>query len=168
MDSFNGLTPAQAERLAMLAEEAGEIVQIVGKILRHGMYSYHPNNPRKSNAELLGGEVADLLAVIKQMSDTGDGIYAPSTYEVELALARKLKYSHHQGVYEAAAISALNTITPMLTAPLRADAVLAHPAALALLQDQINQLEQDLSVMRDNAEGAYRRGYVARRTEEWS
>ena len=121
MDSFNGLTPAQAERLAMLAEEAGEIVQIVGKILRHGMYSYHPNNPRKSNAELLGGEVADLLAVIKQMSDTGDGIYAPSTYEVELALARKLKYSHHQGVYEAAAISALNTITPMLTAPLRAE-----------------------------------------------
>jgi NTP pyrophosphatase (non-canonical NTP hydrolase) len=32
----NQLTAAQAERLAILAEECGEVIQIVGKILRHG------------------------------------------------------------------------------------------------------------------------------------
>ena len=33
---FNGLTPAEAERLALLMEECGEVVQIIGKVLRHG------------------------------------------------------------------------------------------------------------------------------------
>lgn len=33
---FNNLTPGEAERLAMLAEECGEVIQAVGKILRHG------------------------------------------------------------------------------------------------------------------------------------
>jgi hypothetical protein len=31
MTHFNGLTPAQAERLAMLAEEAAEVIQVIGK-----------------------------------------------------------------------------------------------------------------------------------------
>ncbi len=43
-DHFNRLTPAEAERLAMLAEEAAEVIQIVGKILRHGYASYHPDD----------------------------------------------------------------------------------------------------------------------------
>ena len=43
MEHFNKLTPAEAERLAMLAEECGEVVQIVGKILRHGYDSQHPD-----------------------------------------------------------------------------------------------------------------------------
>ena len=30
-DHFNGLTHAEAERLAMLAEEAAEVIQVVGK-----------------------------------------------------------------------------------------------------------------------------------------
>ena len=35
-DHFNNLTPGEAERLAILAEECGEVIQIIGKILRHG------------------------------------------------------------------------------------------------------------------------------------
>jgi hypothetical protein len=38
--SFNQLTDAEAERLALLAEECGEVVQVIGKILRHGYESY--------------------------------------------------------------------------------------------------------------------------------
>ena len=36
MNNFNQLTPAETERLAILAEECGEVIQAVGKILRHG------------------------------------------------------------------------------------------------------------------------------------
>ena len=53
-DHFNGLTPAEAERLAMLAEECGEVIQMVGKILRHGYDSYHPADPNTTNKQLLG------------------------------------------------------------------------------------------------------------------
>ena len=36
MEHFNGLTPAEAKRLALLAEECGEVLQAIGKVLRHG------------------------------------------------------------------------------------------------------------------------------------
>ena len=35
-EHFNGLTPAEDERLAMLAEECAEVIKIVSKIQRHG------------------------------------------------------------------------------------------------------------------------------------
>ncbi len=34
-------TPEQIERLAILAEECAEVIQVVGKILRHGWRSDH-------------------------------------------------------------------------------------------------------------------------------
>lgn len=43
-DEFsNGLTKGEAERLALLAEEAGEVVVACMKILRHGYSSSHPD-----------------------------------------------------------------------------------------------------------------------------
>ena len=33
---FNELSPAEVERLAILAEEMGEAIQVIGKVLRHG------------------------------------------------------------------------------------------------------------------------------------
>ena len=36
MDNFNRLSPAEYERLAILAEEMGEAQQALGKIMRHG------------------------------------------------------------------------------------------------------------------------------------
>lgn len=39
---FNELNPAQVELLALLAEEMGEAIQAIGKVLRHGYESYHP------------------------------------------------------------------------------------------------------------------------------
>ncbi|HRP26375.1 hypothetical protein [Thauera sp.] len=69
---MNKLTDAEAERLAMLAEEAAEVVQIVGKILRHGYDSYHPLQPDVLNRELLDDELRDLLTVAKRMVGKGD------------------------------------------------------------------------------------------------
>lgn len=40
---FNGLSPAEAERLAILAEECSEVVQKVCKTLRNGYESTHPD-----------------------------------------------------------------------------------------------------------------------------
>lgn len=58
-DHFNQLDPAEAERLAILSEEMGEALQIVGKILRHGYHSYNPLKPtRTTNRELLVQELS--------------------------------------------------------------------------------------------------------------
>lgn len=46
------LTPAQIERLAYLAEELGEAIQAVGKILRHGYDSGEYNNRQDLMVEL--------------------------------------------------------------------------------------------------------------------
>lgn len=76
----NNLTPAEAERLAMLAEEMGEAQQIIGKILRHGYESYNPdlvrnqmsNVPKYTNREMLEKELGDVSAIINLMAMGGD------------------------------------------------------------------------------------------------
>lgn len=52
--------PAERERLALLAEECGEVIQVIGKILRHGYNSYHHDYPQYTNAMLLEKELGDL------------------------------------------------------------------------------------------------------------
>lgn len=94
MIHFNKLTPAQAERLAMLAEECGEVIQIVGKILRHGYDSYHPVNPRVSNRDLLAKELRDVNAVLMAMGR--DELHGYSVQDVIGVWERKLQYTHHQ------------------------------------------------------------------------
>lgn len=95
-ENFNGLTSAETERLAMLAEEAGEIVQMVGKILRHGYESYHPDDQEQvTNRVLLRTEINDLVGVVHGMVQNND--LSPLTlYDADSAWQRKLKYSHHQ------------------------------------------------------------------------
>lgn len=95
--SFNKLTDAQAERLAMLAEEAGEVVQAVTKILRHGYMSSYDNG--ETNQAALERELGDMAAVLRLMMLRGDiPPYDINTHaQVERAVARKLRYSHHQG-----------------------------------------------------------------------
>lgn len=90
---FNNLSPAEAERLAMLAEECAEVIQVVGKILRHGYESYHPDKPETTNRDLLTEELSDLYAVTEMMSADFARIDAVKQEE---AFAKKLRYAHHQ------------------------------------------------------------------------
>jgi NTP pyrophosphatase (non-canonical NTP hydrolase) len=94
------MTEAERERLAMLAEEAGEIVQIVGKILRHGYESYHPDDPLKvTNRQHLTNELQDIDGVVYGMVSNGD--LQISDFSLEKAIAtwqRKLKWTHHQEI----------------------------------------------------------------------
>jgi len=93
-DPFNGLTPAQAERLAMLAEECGEVIQVIGKILRHGYDSSHPSDRTVTNRELLGRELTDLYAVASSLCR--DNVPEGSLHDQDQAWVKKLRYAHHQ------------------------------------------------------------------------
>jgi NTP pyrophosphatase (non-canonical NTP hydrolase) len=97
-DHFNDLTPSQAERLAMIAEECAEVIQVVGKTLRHRHDSYHPADPQAvPNHRLLESELLDLFAVHLAMIRAGD-IRSPGDLEKSAAdrWKKKLRYAHHQ------------------------------------------------------------------------
>lgn len=79
-DFTNNLTAAELERLAILAEEMGEALQIIGKIVRHGYESYNPllvqnqmdGVPKLTNREMLEKELGDVSAAINLMNLGGD------------------------------------------------------------------------------------------------
>jgi hypothetical protein len=101
MTHFNQLTPAEAERLAMLAEECGEVIQVIGKILRHGYDSYHPDQQgtkpdlRFTNRKALGAELCDLFSVADIICAT-DRVPLPDSEKMISAWGHKLRYAHHQ------------------------------------------------------------------------
>lgn len=90
---------AKEERLVMLAEEAGEVVQAVAKILRHGEESFHPADPDKvANLYHLEQELTDLLSIISHMVFKGDvDVDITLTEELSARWHKKLTYTHHQG-----------------------------------------------------------------------
>ncbi len=94
-DHFNGLTPREAELLALLAEECGEVVQAIGKILRHGLESRHPNGG-PTNRNSLGIEIGNVLAAVKLAEEAS----VVSRSQIILSEDRKLRevrqYLHHQ------------------------------------------------------------------------
>lgn len=70
--THNNLTEAEAEMLALIAEEAGEIVQAVTKILRHGFDAKHPRDLDGSdNRERLMEELGDVAAAVQIAEDHG-------------------------------------------------------------------------------------------------
>ena len=94
-DHFNNLTPAEAERLAILAEEAGEIVQIVMKALRHGLDFKHPE-PGETNRSGIERELGDLNAICARMVEARD-IHPALIKDYSDRKAGKLKrWTHHQ------------------------------------------------------------------------
>jgi len=93
----NNLSPAEAERLAMLAEECGEVVQAIGKILRHGWETaWRDKNDdlqtSNNRADLLN-EVTDLLTTVHIMNLAKD---IPPVVIGTTHIRRRLRYSHHQ------------------------------------------------------------------------
>ena len=95
MTHFNDLTPGEAERLAMLLEEAAEVIQACGKILRHGYESTHPEGT-ETNRDMLSREIDDLMAVTRLMSASSD-IRVSKRADVQANIEmRKRRYTHHQ------------------------------------------------------------------------
>ena len=69
-EHFNGLTPGEAERLALLIEECGEVIQAASKALRHGMSSRWDNG--QSNKVKLEEELGHLFLEVRRMTSHGD------------------------------------------------------------------------------------------------
>jgi len=64
---FNKLSNAELERLACLAEECGEVIQVIGKVIRHGYADSHPKYGNKPTRAMLEQEIADLQLIIDLM-----------------------------------------------------------------------------------------------------
>ena len=96
-NSYTQLSPAEIERLALLAEEAGEVVQAVGKILRRGYRRGHPRIKGRTNRLHLEEELGNFLNAMSMMQFAGDISY----YRVILAKQEKQrtvgKYLYQQG-----------------------------------------------------------------------
>ena len=95
---FNQLTPAEAERLAVLAEECGETIQMVGKILRHGYESSHPDGG-PTNRQQLERELGDILAAMDMLCEPGtDDLDSDFIHKSRYAKHKRVKrYLHHAG-----------------------------------------------------------------------
>lgn len=91
----NGLTGAQMERLVIIAEEAGEVIQAVTKILRHGWRSTHPSCPSMDNGAHLVKELGDLRAAIQLCIQAGEILQPSYQYHALEKLARVKKYLHY-------------------------------------------------------------------------
>lgn len=98
--NFNELTNAETERLAILAEECSEVIQIIGKILRHGYYSTHPDDEEgPDNLEMLEKELGHVMAIQKLMT-----IEELNIASIRSHCRRKIKsvqkYLHHNDISE--------------------------------------------------------------------
>ena len=94
MSHFNKLTPAEAERLSLLLEECGEVLQAIGKIQRHGYASRYPKNGLSNRAKL-EDEVGHVLAAVLRLERAGDldGKMVTNSGDSKLAEGQ---YLHHQ------------------------------------------------------------------------
>ncbi len=92
---FNRLTPAESERLALLVEECGEVLQMIGKVTRHGYESRHPNGG-DTNRQALEKECGDVRHAMIRLCESGD----LSKQEIHDAADRKSRtcrvFLHHQ------------------------------------------------------------------------
>ncbi len=98
-DFENGLSHAEAERLALLAEESAEVIQVVGKILRHGYESVNPTIKHSlSNRYLLEKEIGHLYNVVDMMLSCNDvNVRRISTHKKDKALSIS-QWLHNQEV----------------------------------------------------------------------
>lgn len=89
----NGVDLAEMEQLHILSNRAAKIVQTVGKILRHGYDSFHPDFPEQDNRQQLTLDLFDFwLAVHFLPEDFFEDV--PDAQEE--IMARKMRYTHHQ------------------------------------------------------------------------
>ena len=92
---FVDLDDAQRERLAILSEECGEVIQAIGKILRHGYSSHHPEGG-PDNRSHLERELGDLQGIIDLMAKEDD-VNRDRIRGYSLSkLTKLLKWTHFQ------------------------------------------------------------------------
>jgi len=87
MTKVNELSESETERLAVTLEECGEAIHMIGKTLRHGFYSTHPDYGGITNRENLTKELGDVQAAIEILIAAGDVVQG----DVHMAKVSKLE-----------------------------------------------------------------------------
>lgn len=95
-EHFNHLSEAEQERLAILIEECGEVVQVGCKILRHGYDSNNNGEMPETNRQMLERELGDLAHTVRRMVSGGDVSETVITERMASRPQRIEKYLHHQ------------------------------------------------------------------------
>jgi NTP pyrophosphatase (non-canonical NTP hydrolase) len=90
---MNDLSAAQLERLALLSEECGEVLQVVGKILRHGWQVHGHENRIALEHEL--GDLRWAIQMLIAADDVWDSTIARFAAE---KTPKALPYLHHQPI----------------------------------------------------------------------
>lgn len=96
MRRFNKLTSAEDERLALLLEEMGEAIQVIGKIKRHGFDSWHPGAPNITNRMLLEKELGHVKHSMIRLCDSGDLSKEEIHKSADIKRISVWRYLHHQ------------------------------------------------------------------------
>lgn len=102
----NELSDGELERLALLAEEAGEVVQIVNKIIRHGYESCSPfDETGTTNRELLEKEIGDFHFAVRLLEAAAE-VNSGSIYGRARDKAKSVgRYLHHQNLNRVAELA---------------------------------------------------------------
>lgn len=97
MRDIPNLSLAETERLALLAEELCEAGQVIGKILRHGYESTHPDGG-PTNRQLLEDELGHVEMSVDLLRNYGDidARRIDSAYDDKLA--RVGRWMHHNKI----------------------------------------------------------------------
>lgn len=96
MGIVNRIGEPEQERLGLLMEENAEVILEGGKILRHGIDSFHPDDPSLSNAQRLELEAGHVLAAIELLVHCGTFSYE-GLFRAKLAKLKKLRSWMHCG-----------------------------------------------------------------------
>ena len=96
-EASNNLTPAESERLALLAEELSEAVQAVCKVLRHGYESFNPFDPdRVTNRRSLEIELGHVRHAMIRLCEAGDLEKRAIHDSADAKRASVAQWLHHQ------------------------------------------------------------------------
>ena len=99
-ENYNQLSAAEQERLAILAEECAEVIQIVGKILRHGYESCSPyDSTATTNRQLLQKELGDTEWICGEMMKHNDISRAAIATRSAQKAEKAKPFLHHQPDY---------------------------------------------------------------------
>lgn len=97
MENFNQLSNAETERLAILSEELGEVLQVIGKTLRHGYESRNPlEEDSQTNRRLMEKELGDVMNIVRMMYEAGDIIETAVVERSKYKASTIAKWLHHQ------------------------------------------------------------------------
>lgn len=102
--NFSRLNPAEIERLSILSEECGEVIQAISKILRHGFESDNEGKLPVSNRSHLAQEIGHVQFCIDWLVGASDVELIVIEQQRVLRPQRIQPYLHHNLIYRSSVV----------------------------------------------------------------